>query len=98
MRSLRSGDGANAVYYRRVFFCSESGGGGDQPMEAKAVEEVEAESKASSAIVPTNPRPEDYLTVRAPLRFRKSSFFIFKLVLWLANFFAILLHGVCDLD
>ncbi|KAH7676566.1 Lon protease bacterial/eukaryotic-type protein [Dioscorea alata] len=71
LRSLRSGDGANAVYYRRVFFCSESGGGGDQPIEAKAVEEVEAESKASSAIVPTNPRPEDYLTVIAlPLAHR----------------------------
>ncbi|XP_039120829.1 lon protease homolog, mitochondrial-like isoform X1 [Dioscorea cayenensis subsp. rotundata] len=40
-------------------------------MEAKAVEEVEAESKASSAIVPTNPRPEDYLTVIAlPLAHR----------------------------
>ncbi|KAM0954423.1 putative endopeptidase La [Dioscorea sansibarensis] len=72
--SLRSGDGANPVYYGRVFFCSESSGGGDQPVEAKAAEEVEnaaggaegeAESKASSAIVPTNPRPEDYLTVIA---------------------------------
>ncbi|KAJ0979859.1 hypothetical protein J5N97_015333 [Dioscorea zingiberensis] len=72
LRSLRSGNGANPVSFRRVFFCSESGGGGDQPVEAKAAEEVEtaagegeAVSKASSAIVPTNPRPEDYLTVIA---------------------------------
>ncbi|KAI4349898.1 hypothetical protein L6164_010441 [Bauhinia variegata] len=53
----------------RVFFCSDSSDGSDQVVEAevKAAESGanEAESKGSSAIVPTYPRPEDYLTVLA---------------------------------
>lgn len=50
-----------------VFFCSDSSDGSDQVVEAqvKAAESSadEADSKAASAIVPTSPRPEDYLTV-----------------------------------
>ncbi|XP_019452270.1 PREDICTED: lon protease homolog 1, mitochondrial-like isoform X2 [Lupinus angustifolius] len=51
----------------RLFFCSGSGDGADA--EAKVVELAsgadESQTKASSAIVSTNPRPEDYLTVLA---------------------------------
>ncbi|KAH0994942.1 hypothetical protein GBA52_018806 [Prunus armeniaca] len=53
---------------RRAFFCSDASDGFDQVVEVeakKAGTEGEAESKSSSAIVPTNPRPEDYLTVLA---------------------------------
>ncbi|XP_050381375.1 lon protease homolog 1, mitochondrial [Argentina anserina] len=53
---------------RRAFFCSDASDGSDQvvEVEAKAAgSEGEAEAKASSAIVSTNPRPEDYLTVLA---------------------------------
>ncbi|KAF5454184.1 hypothetical protein F2P56_023867 [Juglans regia] len=54
----------------RAFFCSDSSGdGSDQVVhvEGKATDSdaEEVESKSSSAIVPTNPRPEDYLTVLA---------------------------------
>ncbi|XP_072954329.1 lon protease homolog, mitochondrial-like [Typha angustifolia] len=73
--SLRGSNGYVSVFGKRVFFCSESGDGSDPPREAKAVEEAEtaaegggveeSESKASSAIVSTNPRPEDYLSVIA---------------------------------
>ncbi|KAK4595383.1 hypothetical protein RGQ29_013726 [Quercus rubra] len=56
----------------RAFFCSDSDSSGDGSdrvvhVDSKAVESEgeEAESKSSSAIVPTNPRPEDYLTVLA---------------------------------
>ncbi|XP_042988104.1 lon protease homolog 1, mitochondrial [Carya illinoinensis] len=54
----------------RAFFCSDSSGDGpDQvvQVEVKASDSdaEEFESKSSSAIVPTNPRPEDYLTVLA---------------------------------
>ncbi|KAG2695777.1 hypothetical protein I3760_07G028700 [Carya illinoinensis] len=54
----------------RAFFCSDSSGDGpDQvvQVEVKASDSdaEEVESKSSSAIVPTNPRPEDYLTVLA---------------------------------
>lgn len=51
---------------RRAFFCSDASDGSDQVVEVeakKAGTDGEAESKSSSAIVPTNPRPEDYLTV-----------------------------------
>lgn len=59
----------------RASFCSDSSGdGSDQVVhvEVKATDSdaEEVESK-SSAIVPTNPRPEDYLTVSF---FRKFSF------------------------
>ncbi|KAE9589562.1 hypothetical protein Lal_00000282 [Lupinus albus] len=51
----------------RLFFCSGSGDGTDA--EAKVAELAsgadESQTKASSAIVSTNPRPEDYLTVLA---------------------------------
>ncbi|XVE63123.1 hypothetical protein DITRI_Ditri06bG0174600 [Diplodiscus trichospermus] len=55
----------------RACFCSDSGdGSGSQSVVEVAVKGAESESdgsdsKASSAIVPTNPRPEDYLTVLA---------------------------------
>ncbi|XP_017977562.1 PREDICTED: lon protease homolog 1, mitochondrial [Theobroma cacao] len=59
----------------RAFFCSESSDGsgsnsGSEPVVEVEVKGVESESngsdsKASSAIVPTYPRPEDYLTVLA---------------------------------
>ncbi|XVF31462.1 hypothetical protein REPUB_Repub16aG0148100 [Reevesia pubescens] len=59
----------------RACFCSDSSdgsgsGSGSQPVVEVEVNEAESESngsdsKASSAIVPNNPRPEDYLTVLA---------------------------------
>ncbi|KAB2005994.1 hypothetical protein E1A91_D11G317300v1 [Gossypium mustelinum] len=59
----------------RAFFCSDSNdgsgsGSGSQPVVEVEVKGVESDSdgsdsKASSAIVPTYPRPEDYLTVLA---------------------------------
>ena len=66
----------------RAFFCSDSDSSGDGSdrvvhVDSKAVdsEGEEAESKSSSAIVPTNPRPEDYLTVSVFfLFFEKKSF------------------------
>ena len=55
----------------RAFFCSDSSDISDPVVgaEGKAAEAAadEAESKASSAIVPTSPRPEDCLTVRFSL-------------------------------
>ncbi|CAJ1977842.1 unnamed protein product [Sphenostylis stenocarpa] len=46
----------------RYFFCSDSGDGSDQVVDAGVKAADESQSKAS-AIVPTYPRPEDYLTV-----------------------------------
>ncbi|GMY21993.1 lon protease homolog 1, mitochondrial-like [Fagus crenata] len=64
-RSSRSSD----LVGHRAFFCSDSDSSGDVVVhvEAKAVdsEAEEVETKSSSAIVSTNPRPEDYLTVLA---------------------------------
>lgn len=66
---LRGGRGS--MLGRRARFCSNSGSDSEAAAaaEAKAEDavaaEAEADGKASSAIVPTNPRPEDYLTVRA---------------------------------
>ncbi|KAK7356151.1 hypothetical protein VNO80_15417 [Phaseolus coccineus] len=48
----------------RYFFCSDSGNGSDQVVDAGFQAAEESQSKAS-AIVPTYPRPEDYLTVLA---------------------------------
>ncbi|KAL6955973.1 endopeptidase La [Sarracenia purpurea var. burkii] len=68
--SLRGSDCPNPNFCRRLFFCSDSSDG-PEPVEAAAeskrveVEGEEAESKSSSAIVPTVFRPEDYLTVLA---------------------------------
>ncbi|RWR94285.1 lon protease, mitochondrial-like protein isoform X2 [Cinnamomum micranthum f. kanehirae] len=70
--SLRSSNGRNSSFCKRVFFCSDSGDGSDAVDAAKPAVEVEAaenenaeevDSKASSAIVSTNPRPEDCLKV-----------------------------------
>ncbi|KAK9130304.1 hypothetical protein Sjap_010791 [Stephania japonica] len=72
--SLKISKAFNPAFCNRVFYCSESGDGSGNGAAAeaeaeKAVEEVE--SRAASAIVPTNPRPEDYLTVLAlPLPYR----------------------------
>lgn len=55
------------VGYRR-FFCSDSAGKGDEEgtvVEAEAKSESDgSDTKSSSAIVSTNPRLEDYLSVR----------------------------------
>ena len=68
----------------RAFFCSDSDSSGDGSdrvvhVDSKAVESEgeEAESKSSSAIVPTNPRPEDYLTVSVFLFFEKKKVLAF---------------------
>ncbi|XP_042511197.1 lon protease homolog, mitochondrial-like isoform X2 [Macadamia integrifolia] len=72
--SLRSSNSRYPNLCKRVFFCSDSGDGSNpvveaeaKPAETEAAAESaeEVDSKASSAIVPTNPRPEDYLTVLA---------------------------------
>ncbi|KAL5786724.1 hypothetical protein ACOSQ2_009116 [Xanthoceras sorbifolium] len=61
----------NRSLAHRRFFCSDSSGeGGNEGLlvEVDLAEKTEsetAESKSSSAIVSTNPRPEDYLTVLA---------------------------------
>ena len=65
----------------RVFFCSDSA----SEAEAAAAEVAEAEaevadSKSSSAIVSTNPKPEDCLTVSSICTQRLSFFFV--LVPW----------------
>ncbi|XP_068662036.1 lon protease homolog, mitochondrial-like isoform X2 [Aristolochia californica] len=72
-RSLRDSNPRILVSGKRVFFCSEAGDGseaaGVKAGEDNAAEKVE--SKSSSAIVPTNPKPEDYLSVIAlPLQHR----------------------------
>lgn len=60
---------SRTVTYRR-FFCSDSSGDGGEDGSLVEVElkhaktdSEESDSKSSSAIVSTNPRPEDYLTV-----------------------------------
>ncbi|KAG4983363.1 hypothetical protein AAZX31_10G138400 [Glycine max] len=54
----------NANVGGRYFFCSDSSDGSDHVVDAGVQAAEESESKAS-AIVPTYPRPEDYLTVLA---------------------------------
>lgn len=71
---------------RRAFFCSDASDGSDQVVEVEAKAtgtegEGEAEAKASSAIVSTNPRPEDYLTVGYILVFVAHSIQSMKLVI-----------------
>uniref|UniRef100_A0A1D1XQZ0 Lon protease homolog, mitochondrial n=1 Tax=Anthurium amnicola TaxID=1678845 RepID=A0A1D1XQZ0_9ARAE len=52
-------NGTDPLSCRRALFCSGAGGDAEQPVEA------------SSAIVPTNPRPEDHMSVIAlPLPYR----------------------------
>jgi ATP-dependent Lon protease len=69
LSSLRSSNGqVRGTNWRRAFYCSESSENDADTVaeaEAKAGEEgaKEADSKAAGAIVPTKPRPEDYLTV-----------------------------------
>ncbi|WOK98229.1 lon protease [Canna indica] len=77
--TLRRQRNGSPVFGRKVFFCSERGDGSDPPADAKVAEEAEAiatpsaegggseeaDSKASSAIVSMNPRPEDYMSVIA---------------------------------
>ncbi|XP_057963357.1 lon protease homolog 1, mitochondrial [Malania oleifera] len=69
LNSLRGLNQENLYLGRRAFFCSDSSDGSEPGVEAEAkaveAETEEADSKSSSAIVPTNPRPEDYLTVLA---------------------------------
>jgi len=67
----RGGGGRSMLVGRRARFCSNSSASDSEAsaVEAKAedavVAEGEADGKASSAIVPTTPRPEDFLTVVA---------------------------------
>ncbi|KAK9098115.1 hypothetical protein Syun_025160 [Stephania yunnanensis] len=75
--SMKISKAINPAFCKRVFYCSESGDGSSNGAAAEAEKAVEAESveevetKSSSAIVPTSPRPEDYLTVLAlPLPYR----------------------------
>uniref|UniRef100_M4D0C6 Lon protease homolog, mitochondrial n=2 Tax=Brassica campestris TaxID=3711 RepID=M4D0C6_BRACM len=49
----------------RVFFCSDSASDAEAAAEVAEAEAEVADSKSSSAIVSTNPRPEDCLTVLA---------------------------------
>ncbi|KAJ7977863.1 Lon protease-like, mitochondrial [Quillaja saponaria] len=69
LNSLRGLSWKNPNFGGRVFFCSDSSDGSEKTAEVEvktAESEVEeAEAKASSAIVSTNPRLEDYLTVLA---------------------------------
>ncbi|PIA45990.1 hypothetical protein AQUCO_01600331v1 [Aquilegia coerulea] len=72
LNSLKNSNSKNPFLFRRVFFCSDSNDGVvPVVIETEATaEEIssstdEVESKSSSAIVSTNPRPEDYLTVLA---------------------------------
>jgi ATP-dependent Lon protease len=65
----RGGGVQSMLMGRRAWFCSNSSASDSEAsaVEAKAedavVAEGEADGKASSAIVPTTPRPEDFLTV-----------------------------------
>jgi hypothetical protein len=65
--------GRSMLLGRRARFCSNSSASDSEAaaVEAKAedaaVAEGVADDKASSAIVPTTPRPEDFLTVCHPL-------------------------------
>lgn len=65
--SLRGLGGRNTRLSGRAFFCSDASDGSQPVVEIDAkVEEAgaeDAESKSTSAIIPTNPRPEDYMTV-----------------------------------
>lgn len=67
--SLKNPCTSRGTYFYRRFFCSDSTDGSDPALEsgseAKRVESEgeDAESKSSSAIVPTVFRPEDCLTV-----------------------------------
>ncbi|KAL5699070.1 endopeptidase La [Ranunculus cassubicifolius] len=83
LNSLRNSNPRNSFYGRRVYFCSDSkdgDGGSNTPVveiETEAVTETASSAEevdstaASSAIVPANPRPEDYLRVLAlPLSHR----------------------------
>ncbi|XP_058002879.1 lon protease homolog 1, mitochondrial isoform X2 [Hevea brasiliensis] len=58
----------NRTYYQRAFFCSGSSSDGTAEVvevELKSGESGADSTDASNAIVPTSPRPEDYLTVLA---------------------------------
>lgn len=76
--SLRSSIGDKTLLWQKTLYSSESGKGDgdvDSSVDAKAADEAEyastgadaEDAKASSAIVPTTPRPEDHLTVCAIL-------------------------------
>ncbi|KAL1826959.1 hypothetical protein ACET3Z_005371 [Daucus carota] len=67
LRMVNSVRNLNPSLNKRVYFCTDSSDGSSVVMESKGVEEgaAEADSKSSSAMVPTVFRPEDYLTVIA---------------------------------
>ena len=59
----------------RAFFCSNSSDGSEQVVEISVKGcDSDAESKSSSAIVPMNPRPEDYPTVGWLVAFKVLTF------------------------
>ncbi|KGN60995.1 lon protease homolog 1, mitochondrial [Cucumis sativus] len=64
--SLRGLGGRSTRLTCRAFFCSDANDVSAREAEIEAkVKEEDVEVKSSSAIVSTNPRPEDYLTVLA---------------------------------
>lgn len=67
LRLVNSNRVVNPNLSKRVYFCTDSSDGSNILMESKGVEEgaAEADSKSSSAMVPTVFKPEDYLTVIA---------------------------------
>lgn len=60
----------------RVFFCSDSASEAEAAAEVAEAEAEVADSKSSSAIVSTNPKPEDCLTVSS-ICTQRLSFFLF---------------------
>jgi Lon-like ATP-dependent protease len=62
---IRSSNRINPNFCRREFFCSDSTDGAELVVEVKKVEGEEADSKSSSAMVPTVIKPEEFLTVLA---------------------------------
>lgn len=88
--SLKNPCTSRSTYFYRRFFCSDSTDGSDPALEsgseAKRVESEgeDAESKSSSAIVPTVFRPEDCLTVSED--WSSSWFFLFFLFLKVLGF------------
>jgi len=85
LRVFSSLGGKNTDIGGRYFFCSESGDGSDQVVDARVrAAEEEYQSKAS-AIVSTYPRPKDYLTV---------SFLLSLLLLLVSQLFQFLLKSV----
>ena len=105
LRSLTRRSRSSDLVGHRAFFCSDSDSSGDGSdrvvhVDSKAVESEgeEAESKSSSAIVPTNPRPEDYLTVSVFLFFEKKKVLAFIFLKMVFEFWGNFMQCNDDLD